>query len=455
MSMVFYSVVSFIVGLGLLIAIHEFGHFWVARKLGVKVLRYSIGFGRPIWRSQKGVDDTEYVVAMVPLGGYVKMLDEREGPVAPDEQHRAFNRQSLKTRCAIVAAGPLANFIFAVIAYWAIFVMGIPGLKPIAGDIQAGSTFAQAGMLVGDEMVSIDGKTTPTLEVARLALIGAVLSDEGVELQVRRSQDELRVLFLNLQGISLDAVGEGDFLQHLGFTPIRPHIPPVIAQLQENGAALQAGFHVGDRVLYSDGEVIKDWMQWAKLIRKRPGQAMQVVVERGNEQLTLTVVPQRITTDNEDIGRVGVSPEIPSNAMEGLTAIQQYSVFSAVSAAIVKTWDMSILTLKMMWKMLVGEASLDNISGPITIASYAGQTAQIGIVAFLSFLAIVSVSLGVLNLLPIPILDGGHLLYYGIEFIKGAPVSEQTQLVGQKIGIIMLGGLMFLAVFNDINRLFG
>ncbi len=449
-----YAVVFFIIALGLLIAIHEFGHYWVARKLGVKVLRFSIGFGRPLWQWRRGEDQTEYVIAMIPLGGYVKMLDEREEPVPREELHRAFNRQPLGNRVAIVAAGPLFNFLFAIIAYWLIFVLGVPGIKPIVGEVQPGSVFAQAGARAGDQILAVDGRPTPTLEAVRMALIEAVLDQRRVSLEVRSDLGEQRRLELDLAQVTVDAIGR-DFLQALGFTPVRPRIPAVIDKLLSGGAAEQAGLQPGDRVLSVDGEPIADWLDWAQRIRARPGQPMSLEVERDSAVLTVIVTPAAVETPSGTIGRVGASPRIPEQALEALRATQQYSPWAAVPAAIAKTWDMSLLTLQMLWKMLVGQASLENLSGPLSIASYAGQSAQIGLVPFLSFLAIVSVSLGVLNLLPVPVLDGGHLMYYVVEFFKGSPVSEQTQLLGQKIGIVLLIGLMFLALYNDIHRLFG
>ncbi len=454
MGTFFYSFMFFVVALSLLIAIHEFGHYWVARKLGVKVLKFSIGFGKPIWRSVRGPDKTEYILAMIPLGGYVKMLDEREEEVAEHEKHRAFNRKPLLSRVAVVAAGPAFNFIFAVFAYFLMFNIGVPGIKPLVGDVAQGSPFSIAGFQKGDEILSIEGDPVPTLESFRLVLIENVLANKSVDIKVKRANGLQADLRLNLTATPADSINEG-FLQYLGFSPLRPKLPAVIDSLQPDGAADQAGFRSGDKVLQVDNVVVGDWIEWAEYVRKKPEQTIEVIVERDSAVLSLQVIPARVEIQSGEIGRVGASPQIPEGFFEEFRAVQEFGFFAALPAAIYKTWDMSVLTLRMLWKMLVGEASLENISGPITIAQYAGQTADIGFVAFLSFLAIVSVSLGVLNLLPIPILDGGHLFYYLVEFIKGSPVSENTQILGQKIGIIMLGGLMFLAVFNDINRLIG
>lgn len=449
-----YSIVFFVVALGLLIAIHEFGHYWVARKVGVKVLRFSIGFGKPLWQRVGKVDGTEYVIAAIPLGGYVKMLDEREGPVAEEELHRAFNRKPLKSRVAVVAAGPLFNFVFAIFAYFLLFNIGVPGLKPLVDNVEQGSPMYKAGLQHGDEIVAIGSKETPTLEAVRLELVGKVMKGGMVDVAVKHDTGVEEVLSLDVSDTPVDAIQE-NFLQYLGMTPMRPKLEAVLGELQADGAAKAAGLQSGDKVLTVDDQAIEDWVAWAEYVRERPEQKIQVLIERDGAQMIVPVTPARIELQDTVIGRVGASPEVPEGLFDEFRAIQHYSIIDAIPAAISKTWDMSILTLRMMWKMLSGQASIENLSGPISIAQYAGQTAQIGIIPFLSFLAIVSVSLGVLNLLPVPILDGGHLLYYLVEFFKGSPVSEEAQIVGQKVGIVMIGGLMFLALFNDINRLFG
>ena len=450
----FYSIIFFVVALGLLIAIHEFGHYWVARKVGVKVLRFSIGFGKPLWQRVGKVDQTEYVIAAIPLGGYVKMLDEREGPVAEEEQHRAFNRQPLKSRVAVVAAGPAFNFIFAIFAYFLLFNIGVPGLKPLIDSVEETSVMAKAGVLAGDEIIAIGSQDTPTLEAVRLALVSNVMKGGQVEILVRHEDGGQEKLSLDVSQTPVDAI-QDNFLQYLGVTPMRPRLDAVLGELQSEGAALAAGLQPGDRVISVDGTLIEDWVAWAEYVRERPDKTIQVTIERDGQQMILPVTPARIEIQDTVIGRVGASPDVPEGLFEKYSATQHYSILEAIPAAVVKTWDMSILTLRMMWKMLSGQASIENLSGPISIAQYAGQTAQIGIIPFLSFLAIVSVSLGVLNLLPVPILDGGHLLYYLFEFLKGSPVSEEAQIIGQKVGIIMIGSLMFLALYNDINRLFG
>lgn len=452
MDSVLVSVASFVVALGVLIAVHEFGHFWVARKVGVKVHRFSIGFGKPLFKRTFGQDKTEFVVAAFPVGGYVKMLDEREGPVEEHELHRAFTQKTVWQRFAVVAAGPLFNFIFAIVAYWVLFVVGVPGLKPIVDEVQNNSMVAQAGFQNGDVITSIDDKETPTLQAVRMVLIQKVMDQAVVDIKVKRGDDEKYSLHLDLSKTPMDAVS-GDLFKYLGFTPYRPKLPPVIGRVVDGGAGAAAGFQKGDKIITVDGKKFDDWIKWAEYVRSKPETPMTVTVLRNGVEQSLRVTPARIETKTGVIGRVGLGPEVPDNFYQGLTSVQHYGFFESLVKATSKTWDMSVMTLQMMWKIVSGEASLKNISGPISIAQYAGQTAQIGFVAFIAFMAVISLSLGVLNLLPIPLLDGGHLMYYIVEFIKGSPVSEQGQLVGQKIGIVMLGSLMFLAIFNDINRL--
>jgi len=450
---IFVSVLSFIIALGLLIAIHEFGHFWVARKVGVKVLKFSIGFGKPLWRKTFGEDKTEFVLAAIPLGGYVKMLDEREAPVAEHEQDRAFNRKSLGQRFAVVFAGPLFNFLFAIIAYWVLFVVGVQGLKPIVDTVEPGSPFAMAGLQQGDQFVSVDGEDTPTLEVVRMVLIEKIIDQKHVPVKVTQGEDLERTIMLDLTQTPVDAIS-GNLLQYLGITPFRPKLTPVVGRVVEGGAGDIAGIQEGDHIVRVDGDAMDDWIAWANYVRERPNKDMRVNLIRDNVELEINVVPAAIETQNGVIGRVGLAPFVPEDFYKGMMAVQTYGVIESVFAAMEKTWSMSVLTLQMFGKMITGQASLENISGPISIAQYAGQSAQIGLLSFISFMAIISVSLGVLNLLPVPLLDGGHLMYYIVEFFKGKPVSEEGQILGQKIGIVLLGGLMFLAIFNDISRIF-
>lgn len=452
MGTVLSSLFFFILALAILITVHEFGHYWVARKAGIKVLRFSVGFGKPIWSKTAGADQTEYVVAAIPLGGYVKMLDEREGEVDPAEVHRAFNRQSLKKRFAVVLAGPLFNFILAIAAYWLIFVIGVTGMKPIIGEVQADSIAANGGLQFGDRIVSIDGKETPTWETAVVAMLDHSLDKGAVVMQVEE-QTTLRVVDRTVPLDSLpEDLNKGGLLDYVGIRPFRPAIPPIIGKLAPDGAASQAGIEVGDKVTAVDGQAIDDWERLVDYVRARPGQVIKFEVEREAARMVFEVEPERIEGKGvAAIGKIGAGVHL-QELPEELKAVVKHGAGEALGQAVVKTWDMSILTLKMLGKMVVGDISLSNLSGPISIARYAGYSASAGFVSFLTFLAVVSISLGVLNLLPIPMLDGGHLMYYTAEAVKGSPVSEATQIIGQKVGIAMLLGMMVLAFYNDILR---
>lgn len=448
------SVIAFIVALSVLITVHEFGHYWVALKCGVKVLRFSVGFGAPIWkRVGGGADKTEYVVAAIPLGGYVKMLDEREGPVDAHELHRAFNRQPVHKRIAIVIAGPLFNFLFAIFAYWLMFNVGLPGLKPYIDSVDDLSVAARAGMRAGDEIVSVGGRETPTWQAARQELLTLGLQQDTADVEVRAADASApRRLQLDFSGVKRDPQ-DTDIIEHIGLHPIELTMPAVIGSVQSNSPAEAAGLKSGDRILSSDQQEFKDWIQWVEFVRTHPDQTINVRIERGTATQELQLSIGHAEEEGKVIGRIGAMagplPKVP----EEWQATHRYGVFAAVLPALQKTWDMSSLTLLMIGKMLIGQVSVDNLSGPITIAKYAGYTVNIGLSSFLSFLAIVSVSLGVLNLLPVPMLDGGHLAYYFVEIVKGRPLSDDTQMKLQRVGLALLLLLMSLALYNDVARL--
>ena len=448
------SLLALLVTLGVLISFHEFGHFWVARRLGVKVLRFSIGFGRPLWLRRGATDGTEYVVAAIPFGGYVRMLDEREGEVASHERHRAFNRQSVWSRIAIVIAGPLFNFLLAILIYSAIFMIGVPALRPILAEPAPGSIAAASGFQDGDLIVAVDGKSTPSLDVALLALVDLSMNGDIVDVTVRDADGRVRTRALDFRDEERLADG-GQLLAKLGLAPWRPSLPPIIDKLQPNGAAEKAGLQPGDRVLAVDGQPVEDWNEWAAYVRERANVQISVRIERDGRALDIGVTPAATMTESGTVGLIGAYGRIPENLADSVRVVIRYGPLDAVVESFGKTWDMSLLTLRMLGRMLVGKASLQNLSGPISIAEYAGQSASIGSMAFLSFLAVVSISLGVLNLLPVPVLDGGHLLYYFIELVKGSPLSESWQNLGQRFGIVILLMLMTLALFNDLVRLLG
>jgi regulator of sigma E protease len=448
------SALALIVTLGVLIAFHEYGHFWTARKLGVKVLRYSIGFGKPLWIRRHGKDQTEYVIAAFPLGGYVKMLDEGEGEVAPDEQHRAFNRQSVWSRFAIVIAGPVFNFIFAILAFWIMYLIGVPGVKPIVGEIEPQAIAAVSGFRAGDEIIEIEGEETPTWGVVRLTLLDHSLDSDEVNMKVRSQNGVEHSLILPVKNISTE-IKQKSLLSHVGIHPFRPKLPAVLDKLEPGGPAETAGLQTNDRVLRIGDQKVSGWGVLVDVVRAHPQQKILVEIERNGEIQVIPVNTSQQETDAGVVGKIGASVMRPEAMPKEYVAEIRYSFFTAFGVAVVKTWKMSILTLRMIGKMIVGEVSLDNLSGPITIATYAGYTASAGISSFLYFLAVISISLGVLNLLPIPLLDGGHLLNYLIEMIKGSPLSDVVQLHMQRVGIVFLAMLMSLALYNDVARLLG
>jgi regulator of sigma E protease len=447
------SVLAFVLALSVLIAVHEFGHFWVARRLGVKVLRFSIGFGKPLWSVRRGADQTEYALAAVPLGGYVKMLDEREGEVAPEELHRAFNRQPVGRRFAIVAAGPAFNLMFAVLAYWLMFVTGVPGLKPLIGEIEAESVAARSGLAPGMEIVAVANESTPTWGAVLEAVLPYALRQQPVELTARDDGRE-QVYTLSLDQLPRDVSAEA-LPTAIGLLPYRPPLAPVIGEVLKGSVAERAGLAPGDRITAIEGKPVDDWEDLVLVVRDSPGKPLTMTLERDGAERQVQVRPERFDTEDGPVGRIGAGVRVDPTAMEGLRAMQKYGPLTAISAAAERTWEMSTLTLRMLGEMLVGRASVENLSGPITIARYAGATASAGLAQFLGFLAVVSVSLGVLNLLPIPVLDGGHLMFYAVEAVRRRPASEQAEMLAQKVGLTVILMLMLIAFYNDLVRLAG
>ena len=453
MSSILYYALSFIVALAILIAVHEFGHYWVARRLGVKVLRFSIGFGKPLfkWRSKNG--ETEYVIAAIPLGGYVRMLDEREGEVKPEELGRAFNRQPLATRVAVVLAGPLFNFLFAIVALWIMYMSGVPGIKPVVGTVLPDTPAYIAGIQKDDVLLAVAGEPVATWQSARLALFEAALRGEKVDIRIRTASGSEVNSQLDTGGLE-KPIDASVLFERLGLETWSP--PALLGKITANRAADQAGLREGDLILRVNGKQIDGWLGWVRIVRAHPGDTLTVrFLRQGVEQET-QLKPVASKAGNEAIGKVGVALGQPAiDEYRALGVVVQYGPVEAIQVGIVKTWDMSVLMLRVLGRMVIGDASLKNISGPLSIAEMAGKTASRGWLSFLSFLAMVSVSLGVLNLLPIPILDGGHLMYYLVEFITGKAVSERVMAIGQQIGISMLLALMGLAFFNDLTRIFG
>ena len=447
-----HTLLSFLAALTVLIAVHEFGHYWVARRAGVKVIRFSIGFGRPLWRRQQRPEDTEFVISAIPLGGYVRMADEREAPVPPADLPRAFNRQSLRTRAAIVAAGPAANFVLAILLYWLVFMIGEPGIRPLLGDITAGTLAAEAGFRAGDEIVAVGDVPTPTWSEAMSQIIEQAMDVERLAVVVNTTAGETRQLDLLLP--SELSQSPDKLYERLGLVPWQPELEPIVEHVEHDSRAEQAGLLPGDRIVSADEIAVGTWQAWVKIVRTHPETPIRLIVRRGDKELPVLIRPAGVTApDGTTSGRIGAAARIPPEIERQMQVTYRLGFLPALTAAISKTAAYSGLTLRMIGRMLIGKAALENLSGPLSIAQYAGASARLGVAQFLKFLAAISVSLGVLNLLPIPVLDGGHLTLYGIEWIRGAPLSEQTVLVCQQIGLFILISLMSLAFYLDLERL--
>ena len=447
------TIIAFVVALGVLITFHELGHYWVARWSGVKVLRFSIGFGRPLFKRSIGKDHTEWVVAALPLGGYVKMLDEREGEVLPHELSRAFNRQSVYKRFAIVAAGPIANFLLAILLYWILFMMGVNGIKPVIGPIKQATPVAFAAFEAGDIIQKIEGESVATWQDARWALLTqAVDRNPAVVVETIDLHGQTAVRKLDLSQIHADDL-DANFLESIGFVAHQPSMDPIIGQVIVGGIGHQAGLKEEDEILAINQKEILKWEELVKEIRANPGQLLKLEVLRKGQIIDIMITPESVNENGQKIGKVGIAPKVDPSMVEKYLINVSYPPIKAFYKACWKAWEMTAFTFRMLGKMLIGEVSWKNVSGPITIADYAGQSAQMGVAPFLGFLALISVSLAVLNLLPIPVLDGGHLMYYLIEIIRGNPLSEKTLALGQQIGMALLLTLMIFAIYNDIYRL--
>ncbi|MFP1825825.1 sigma E protease regulator RseP [Lonsdalea quercina] len=451
MMNILWSLAAFIVALGVLITVHEFGHFWVARRCGVRVERFSIGFGKALWRRRDRLG-TEYVIALVPLGGYVKMLDGRVADVPPELAEQAFDRKTVWQRAAIVSAGPIANFIFAVFAYWLVFILGVPGVRPVVGEVLPNSIAAQAQISPGMELKSIDGIETPDWDSARLAFIGKIGDAEMTIGTAPLGSSLIEQKKLDLHSWSFEP-DKQDPAVSLGIVPRGPQVEAVLAGIQPHSAAEKAGLQAGDRIVKVDGQLLSRWQQFVIAVREHPGERVELSVEREGETLTLTLTPDSKTVGKDKIeGFAGVIPRVTPLPEEYKT-VRQYGPFSAVYEATDKTWQLMKLTVGMIGKLIAGDVKLNNLSGPISIAQGAGMSADYGLIYYLMFLALISVNLGIINLFPLPVLDGGHLLFLAIEKLKGGPVSERVQDFSYRIGTVLLMMLMGLALFNDFSRL--
>ena len=455
MSGFLISVVSFLVAIGILVAVHEWGHYIVARMVGVKVLRFSIGFGRPLWMKRFGDDQTEFCLSSIPIGGYVKLLDERDCAVTLKDQDRALNRQSIPARIGILFAGPGMNFLFAILAYWCMFVTGVPGVKPVIGAVDPQSVSDRAGLANGDLVVRVGDRAVATWEGTILAMLDALLADGDIPLTVAGDDGQQRDVVLRTAGEESSLTEPGQLFIGLGFQPWSPELPPVIDEVTPNGPAERAGMRPGDEVIAAAGSAITSWPQWVEYVRAHPNERVDALILRDGEQVALSIDIGESESEGDRIGRIGASVRVSEDLYADMQAERRYGPVDAWPAAISKTWEMMALTVRMAGSMLTGDVSVKNISGPINIAQYAGYSATVGLVQFLSFLAIVSISLGILNLLPIPLLDGGQILYQLLEAVKGSPISERAQIFGQQMGIFFLLLLMSFAFYNDLARIFG
>ncbi len=450
LSMIFWAMVLIVI----LVGVHEFGHFWVARKLGVKVLRFSIGFGPALWKhtSKGGV---EYIFAAIPLGGYVKMVDEREEEdIAEEDLPYAFNRQSLTVRSAIVAAGPLFNLLFAVVAYWAVFVNGEIDIKSYVGELASDSTVYLAGVRENDRIVSVNDDQTPGWNRVNQALIEAAMTEQPAQLMLRGEFDAERSVVLTNAMLSPLREGQAS-LDKIGLAPRFPTLPAVIGVISSGKAAERAQLLAGDRILFANGEEIVSWKAWSDVIRANPEREIQLVVDREGAQIELQLRPDRKDEHGKVIGFAGVGSAIPEGFMDEYRILDRYGIVEAWPRALHETWRMTKLTLNGIWSMITGRMSVHNMGGPLTIAKIAGDSASGGFSFFVGLLAMLSITLGVINLLPIPVLDGGHLFLYLIEAVKGSPLSESAMLQLQKVGLMIIAAIMFLAIYVDLNRFFG
>ncbi|EGR4456737.1 sigma E protease regulator RseP [Vibrio cholerae] len=452
MTDILWNFIAFIIALGILVAVHEFGHFWVARRCGVKVEKFSIGFGKSIWK-RVGHDGTEYSISMIPLGGYVKMLDGRVDDVPAEQQSMAFDKQSLWKRSAIVSAGPIFNFLFAIFAYWLVFMIGVPAVKPVIGEVTPYSIAAQAGLEPGMEIKAVSGVNTPDWESVNMGLIGHI-GDDSMTITVSSAEgvglNEIKTI--NLRDWNFDPETESA-MGTLGFKPFTPEISNQLTNVSAQGAGERAGLQVGDTVLQINGQAVEAWQQVVNAIQSHPNAPIAVVVERAGQQVELTLIPDsRELSQGKVIGFAGIAPKVaewPQNYRFEL----QFGVFESLGKAVEKSGQVIDLTVSMLKKLLVGDVGLNNLSGPISIAKGAGTTADYGFVYFLGFLALISINLGIINLVPLPMLDGGHLLFFMIEAVIRRPVPEKVQEMGYRIGGAIIFSLMAVAIFNDFTRL--
>ncbi len=446
-------VAAFLVAIGILVAVHEFGHYWVAKRLGFKVLRFSIGFGKPlIMRVGKDADRTEYCIAAIPLGGYVKLLDEREGEVSAAELHRSFTRRPVLHRIAVLLAGPAMNLLFAALLYAILAMVGTEIVKPVVGQVRLDSPAAAAGLQRGDRIVRVGDRSVEDTEELQIALIRQFTDDGVLRLRVHRDGGE-RSLTLRVDQDRRAMTEPGRLLPGLGFDLATWNADTLIHEAPVDSAGARAGLRAGDRVLAVDGQPMVNSSEFIGVVNGAPGRDISIEVERAGQRLRIVAAVPSVLEQGRSIGRLGISLQEGQRAWPpGLVQTHRLGPIDACISGASKTWEMSFLTVQMLWRIVTGQVSAKNISGPISIAEFAGISASLGLTAFLAFLAIISVSLGVLNLMPVPLLDGGQVVYQVVEAVKGTPLSERAQLFGQQVGIALLVVLMSLAFYNDISR---
>ena len=452
MGTIFGSALAFIVAISILVAVHEYGHYIVGRWCGMKVLRFSIGFGKPVWMRVAGPDRTEYCISAIPLGGYVRFLDSREADVSPGDVGRAFDQRPIPHRIAVLFAGPLFNFLFAILAYWALFVYGIQTVVPAVGDVQPESYADRAGLEYGDRIVAVNGKPSPDWESTLLAMLDQLVAEGRVDMTLEKSSGSTRQATLEVGDDRARLTEPGMLFDGLGFSAWQ--FPAVAGSVTSGGAAERAGIRVGDRIVSIDGEPVRNFNDLVALVGPRPNEAVEVglIREAGQQEETLSLVLGSGERNGETVGMLGIGNTGTSSEF---VYKRQFGPVESIGRAIDRTWGSTVFTVKMLGRMLTGDVSIKNISGPINIAQFAGQSAERGVDYFLGFLAIVSISLGVLNLLPVPVLDGGQIVYQTIELLKGSPLSERAQIIGQQVGILALIMLMSFAFYNDIARILG
>jgi regulator of sigma E protease len=444
---------AFLVAIGILVAVHEFGHYWLAKKLGFKVLRFSIGFGRPLWlRRGREPDRTEYCISAIPLGGYVKLLDEREGDVAPEELHRSFTRRPIAQRIAVLIAGPAMNLLFAVLLYAVLAMIGAEVVKPVVGLVRADSPAAIAGLRHGDQIVRVGDSSVADTEELQIALLRQFSGDGVIPLSVRRDGSE-RALTLRVTGEHAPLTEPGKLLPGLGFDTATWRADSIVKEVPDGSAGARAGLHAGDLLREVDGNALANSAEFVAAVSGAAGREIHIDIERGGAHRTIVATVPTVMEQGRPVGRLGIMlQEGPRSWPPGTVFMRRSGPLDALAVGVQKTWTMSALTVQMLWRVATGEVSAKNISGPISIAEFAGISAILGATAFLSFLAVISVSLGVLNLLPVPLLDGGQVMYQLVEAVKGSPLSDRAQMLGQKLGIALLVMLMSLAFYNDISR---